>query len=88
MSPWAMLLVAVPLQLLIVWLYFLLGRAWQSEIHSDDTLPFLAARLLRRDQVRRLREAPCMSTAPGWSYWRGSPSSLPACWPQLPVHPA
>jgi len=57
MSLWAMLLVAVPLQLLIVWLYFLLGRAWQSEIHSDDTLPFLAARLLRRDQVRRVREA-------------------------------
>jgi membrane protein DedA with SNARE-associated domain len=57
MSLWAMLLIAVPLQLLIVWLYFLLGRAWQSEIHSDDTLPFLTARLLRRNQVRRIREA-------------------------------
>ena len=57
MSLWAMLLIAVPLQLLIVWLYFLLGRAWESEIHSDDTLPFFTARLLRRDQVRRLREA-------------------------------
>jgi membrane protein DedA with SNARE-associated domain len=44
-------------QLLIVWLYFLLGRAWQSEIHSDDTLPFLTARLLRRNQVRRIRDA-------------------------------
>jgi membrane protein DedA with SNARE-associated domain len=50
-------LIAVPLQLLIVWLYFLLGRAWEPEIHSDDTLPFLTARLLRRDQVRRVREA-------------------------------
>jgi membrane protein DedA with SNARE-associated domain len=56
-SLWAMLLIAVPLQLLIVWLYFLLGRAWESEIHSDDQLPFLTARLLRRNQVRRIREA-------------------------------
>ena len=57
MSLGAMLIIAVPLQLLIVWLYFLLGRAWQSAIHSDDTLPFLTRRLLRRDQVRRIREA-------------------------------
>ncbi len=56
-SLWAMLVIAVPLQLLIVWLYFLLGRAWESEIHSDDKLPFLTARLLRRNQVRRIREA-------------------------------
>lgn len=56
-SLWAMLLIAVPLQLLIVWLYFLLGRAWESEIHSDDQLPFVTARLLRRSQVRRIREA-------------------------------
>ncbi|MGE5132612.1 MAG: hypothetical protein ACM32E_06835 [Gemmatimonadota bacterium] len=57
MSLWAMLVVAVPLQLLIVWLYFLLGRAWQSDIDADDKLPFVAARLLRRNQVRRVREA-------------------------------
>jgi membrane protein DedA with SNARE-associated domain len=57
MSLWAMLVIAVPLQVLIVWLYFLLGRAWQSEIHSDDKLPFLTARLLQRNQVRRIREA-------------------------------
>ncbi|HEX6526039.1 MAG TPA: hypothetical protein VF070_39410 [Streptosporangiaceae bacterium] len=57
MSLWAMLLIAVPLQLLIVWLYFLIGRVWESEIHSDDSLPFFTARLLRRHQVRRLREA-------------------------------
>ncbi len=56
-SLWAMLVVAVPLQLLIVWLYFLLGRAWQSDIDADDKLPFVAARLLRRNQVRRVREA-------------------------------
>lgn len=56
MSLWAMLLIAVPLQLLIVWLYFLLGRAWESEIHSEDELPFLTARLLQRNQVRRIRE--------------------------------
>ena len=57
MSLWAMPLIAIPLQLLIVWLYFLLGRALQSEIHCDDKLPFLTARLLQRDQVRRVREA-------------------------------
>jgi membrane protein DedA with SNARE-associated domain len=57
MSLWAMLVIAVPLQVLIVWLYFLLGRAWQSEIHSDDKLPFVTARLLQRNQVRRIREA-------------------------------
>ncbi|MBO0813651.1 MAG: VTT domain-containing protein [Actinobacteria bacterium] len=56
-SLWAMLVVAVPLQVLIVWLYFLLGRAWQSELDSDDKLPFVTARLLRRNQVRRIREA-------------------------------
>ena len=56
MSLWAMLVIAVPLQLLIVWLYFLIGRAWESEIHSDDKLPFLTARLLRRNQVHRIRE--------------------------------
>ena len=55
-SLWAMLAVAVPLQLLIVWLYFLLGRAWQSEIDADDKLPFVTARLLRHHQVRRIRE--------------------------------
>jgi hypothetical protein len=38
-------------QLLIVWLYFLLGQACQSAIHSVDTLPFLTARLLRLNQV-------------------------------------
>jgi membrane protein DedA with SNARE-associated domain len=56
-SLWAMLVIAVPLQVLIVWLYFLLGRAWQSEIDSDDKLPFVTARLLRRGQIRRVREA-------------------------------
>jgi membrane protein DedA with SNARE-associated domain len=57
MSLWAMLLIAIPLQLLIVWLYFLIGRVWESDIHSDDSLPFFTARLLQRNQVRRLREA-------------------------------
>lgn len=54
-SLWAMLVIAVPLQVLVVWLYFLIGRAWESEISSDDKLPFLTARLLRRNQVRRIR---------------------------------
>lgn len=56
-SLWAMLVIAVPLQVLVVWLYYLLGRAWESEINSDDKLPFLTARLLRRNQVRRIRHA-------------------------------
>jgi membrane protein DedA with SNARE-associated domain len=54
-SLWAMLVIAVPLQLLAVWLYFLLGRAWQAEIDSEDNLPFLTARLLQRNQIRRIR---------------------------------
>jgi len=50
-----MLAAAIPLQLLIVWLYFLLGDAWQTEIDSDKKLPFVTARLLAPRQVRRLR---------------------------------
>jgi membrane protein DedA with SNARE-associated domain len=57
LSLWVMLAIAVPLQLLIVWLYFLLGRVWQSEIDSDDKLPFVTARLLRRHQVRSVCDA-------------------------------
>lgn len=56
-SLWVMLVIAVPLQLLVVWLYFLLGRAWESEINSEDKLPFFTARLLQRNQVRRIRHA-------------------------------
>ena len=52
----AMLGAAVPLQLIAVWLYFLLGDAWQEEIEADDRLPFLTARLLQPEQVRRLRK--------------------------------
>jgi membrane protein DedA with SNARE-associated domain len=52
----AMLGAAVPLQLVAVWLYFLLGDAWQEEIDSDDQLPFMAARLLQPKRVRRLRQ--------------------------------
>jgi membrane protein DedA with SNARE-associated domain len=51
----AMLGLAISLQLLWVWLYFPTGKAWQSEIDSDDKLPFITARLLQPRQVRRLR---------------------------------
>ena len=51
----AMLAVFIPLQLLFVWLYFLLGHEWESEINSDNKLPFLTARLLQPRQIRRLR---------------------------------
>lgn len=50
-----MLVAAIPLQLLVVWLFFLLGDAWQSEIDAEDELPFVTARLLQPDQIRRLR---------------------------------
>lgn len=43
-------------RLLWVWLYFLLGQAWQAEIDSDDRLPFLTARLIQPRQVQRLRQ--------------------------------
>jgi membrane protein DedA with SNARE-associated domain len=55
-SIWAMLAAAVPLQLVAVWLYFLLGDAWQEEIDGDDQLPFMAARLLQPERVRHLRQ--------------------------------
>src|SRR5205085_5435327 len=45
----------IPLQLVIVWLYFLLGDAWQAEIDSDERLPIVTARVLQPAQVRRLR---------------------------------
>lgn len=51
----AMVCAAVPLQLVAVWLYFLLGDAWQDEIDKDDELPFFATRLLQPKQVKRLR---------------------------------
>lgn len=51
-----MIACAIPLQLAAVWVYFLLGDAWQSEIESDDRLPFVTARLLQRSQIRRLRK--------------------------------
>jgi membrane protein DedA with SNARE-associated domain len=50
------LLAAIPMQVLAVWLYFALGRSWDDDIDSDDELPFLAARLLNRNQIKRLRD--------------------------------
>lgn len=46
---------AVPLQVGAIWLYFALGREWAEDIDREDELPFLAARLLSRTQIRRLR---------------------------------
>ncbi|MGH9917362.1 MAG: hypothetical protein ACRD6W_00605 [Nitrososphaerales archaeon] len=48
---------SIPLQLLAIWLYFLLGQAWESEIEGNDRLPFMAARILQPNQIRRLRNA-------------------------------
>ena len=49
-----MLLAAIPLQVVAIWLYFALGRLWKDDIDRDDELPFVAARLLNRDQTRRV----------------------------------
>ena len=54
---WQIVAAAIPLQLLAVWLYFGLGRTWSKDIDRDDELPFLAARILNRGQVRRIRKA-------------------------------
>lgn len=48
------LLAAIPLQVVAIWLYFALGRLWKDDIDQEDGLPFAAARLLNRDQTRRL----------------------------------
>jgi len=52
---------ALPLQVLVMWLYFGLGRAWAEDIDrqgddDEDDLPFLTARILNREQIRRLRD--------------------------------
>ena len=85
MSLWAMLLIAVPLQLLIVWLYFLIGRVWESEIHSDDSLPFSPQGCFGAIRCAVFGK-PCRRTDPASWCWPGSPSSRPVCWPQPPGH--
>lgn len=55
-SLWIVVAAAIPMQILAVWVYYGLGRAWSKELDGDDELPFFASRLLRRDQVRSLRE--------------------------------
>jgi hypothetical protein len=49
----AMVAVAIPLQLRWVWLYFLLGKAWQAEIDTDSKPQFVTAGLLQPGQVWR-----------------------------------
>ena len=52
---WAIIAAALPLQLFVVWLYFALGKRWEHDIDSDTRLPFMVTRLLRPEQIRRLR---------------------------------
>jgi membrane protein DedA with SNARE-associated domain len=53
----AVLAAAVPLQVLAIWLYFALGRAWEKDLGKDDAeLPFLAARVLSPGQIKRLKK--------------------------------
>ena len=54
---WELLAAALPLQVLVVWLYFLIGEAWQTEIDNDDELPFMMTRVLPPKRINRLRRA-------------------------------
>src|SRR2546423_5535242 len=55
------------------------GPVRQSEIDSDDKLPCVTARLLRRHQVLRVRE---VLTARGRGLWARLPSIPLVCWPR------
>lgn len=54
---WQIAAAAAPMQLLAVWLYYAIGRAWSKEITRDDTLPLFVARLLPSSQIKQLRKA-------------------------------
>lgn len=52
---WQIAAAAIPLQILIVWLYYVLGKAWADEIRSDSKLPLYSSRLIPADRIRRLK---------------------------------
>jgi membrane-associated protein len=52
---WQLAAAAIPLQVLIVWIYYLLGKAWGDEIRSDAKLPLFASRLFPPDRIKRLK---------------------------------
>jgi membrane protein DedA with SNARE-associated domain len=52
---WQIAAAAIPLQILIVWLYYLLGKAWADEIQSDSELPLYSSRLVPADRIKRLK---------------------------------
>lgn len=54
-EPWQIVAAAFPLQVVIIWLYYLVGKAWSDELGADDKLPFLMTRLLPAEQIKRLR---------------------------------
>jgi membrane-associated protein len=57
-----LMLVALPLLVLGVWLWYFLGEAYGDDLLDHD-LPGIAGRLLHRDRVLDLQEALCTS---GW----------------------
>ena len=54
---WQVVVASIPMQVLAVWLYYAIGRAWAKEIGRDDALPVFAARLLPARDVKRIRKA-------------------------------
>lgn len=53
-SLWPVVVAALPLAVLGVWLFYLLGRAYAEEIRSEDGMPGLAGRVLPPRRVKRL----------------------------------
>ena len=53
---WAVVLAAIPLSIFGVWLFYLLGRAYSSEIESDS-LPGIAGRILTADRIKSFQKA-------------------------------
>jgi membrane protein DedA with SNARE-associated domain len=53
---WQIVAAAIPLQILIVWLYYLLGKAWADEIRGDRQLPMLTARIIPTGRLKQLKQ--------------------------------
>ena len=49
-------LAAIPLSIFGVWLFYLLGRAYSKEIHSEK-MPGLAARILTPERIKKFEDA-------------------------------
>jgi membrane protein DedA with SNARE-associated domain len=50
----SLVLAVIPLMIVGVWLFFLLGRAWSSEIQDGSGLPAWSSRILPADRIKAL----------------------------------